>query len=111
MQAMLMDALLNQVIHGSLSPVFRESPIRLRVTSPRRVSADEDIVLRPNIQCLHQFVQGHPTGICEARGAAGKDQIRDLKFNPHRPWQLAVQSSTKLELLDLRKGTEVTSTY
>ena len=38
-------------------------------------------------------------------------KIRDLKFSPHRPWQLAVQSSTKLEILDLRKGMDIMATY
>jgi len=38
-------------------------------------------------------------------------KIRDLKFNPYRPHQLAVQSSTRLELLDIRKGNEVTASY
>jgi hypothetical protein len=38
-------------------------------------------------------------------------KIRDLKFNPFRPEQLAVQSSTKLELLDLRKGQDIMAIY
>jgi hypothetical protein len=31
-------------------------------------------------------------------------KIRDVKFSPHKPELLAVQSSSKLELLDIRKG-------
>lgn len=38
-------------------------------------------------------------------------KIRDVKFSPHRPELLAVQSSSKLELLDIRKGMEILSTY
>ena len=37
---------------------------------------------------------------------AENTKIRDVKFNPRRPELMAVQSSTKLELIDIRKGVD-----
>ena len=38
-------------------------------------------------------------------------KIRDLRFNPHRPYNIAVQSSRKLQLIDIRKGNDIVASY
>ena len=52
---------------------------------------------------IYQWDKNRPDAFVAKYTYSESTKIRDIKFNPYNPNYLAVQSSTKLEITDLRK--------